>query len=156
MGYIDRELMMIKGGAKSCLDWLGISNKKRVAHFMTKKFRVSVIVVYAPVEPSDGDTSDSDEFYLQLQEQIDGVPGINIVFLLGDFDAQVGRNRDRWYPGLGKFGLGEEKSNGYRLLKFRRYNNLVITNAVFGYKMAHKLKWYSRDGKANLIGYVSL
>ena len=38
---------------------------------MTKKFRVSVIVVYTPVEPTDGDTIDSDKFYLQLQEQLD-------------------------------------------------------------------------------------
>ena len=42
---------------------------------MTKK-------VYDPVEPSDGDTSDSDKFYLQFQEQIDRVPGRNMVFLL--------------------------------------------------------------------------
>ena len=69
---------------------------------MTKKFRVSVIAVHAPVEPTDRDTSDSDEFYLQLQEQIDRVPGGNMVFLLGNFNAQAGRNRDRWYPSLGK------------------------------------------------------
>ena len=34
------------------------------AHFMTKKFRVSVIVSYALVEPTAEDTSDSDKFYL--------------------------------------------------------------------------------------------
>ena len=44
---------------------------------MTKKLKVSVIVVYVPVEPTGGDTSDSDEFYLRLQEQIDRVPGRN-------------------------------------------------------------------------------
>ena len=77
-------------------------------HSKFKKFRVSVIVVYAPVEPTDGDTSDSDEFDLQLQEQIDKVQGINMVFLLGDFKAQVGRNRDRRYPSLGKFGVGKK------------------------------------------------
>ena len=76
---------------------------------MTKKFRVSVIVVYAPVEPTDGDNSDSDEFCLQLQEQIDRVPGGNMVFLLRDFNAQVGRNRDRRYPSLGKFGMEKKK-----------------------------------------------
>ena len=61
-----------------------------------------------PFEPTDGDTSDSDEFYLQLHEQIEWVPGRNMVFLLGYFNAQVGRNRDRWYPSLGKFGVGKE------------------------------------------------
>ena len=68
-------LMMNKEAAKSYLGLQGINNRILIAHFMTKKFRVSVIVVYAPVEPTDGDTSDSDEFYLQLQEQIDRVPG---------------------------------------------------------------------------------
>ena len=77
------------------------------------------------------------------------------MFLLGNFNAQVGRNRDRWYPSLGKFGEGNENSDGYRPLQFCRYNNLVITNTVFGHKMADKLTRYSRDGKtANLIDYV--
>ena len=61
----------------------------------------------------------------------------------------------RCYPSLGKFGVGYENSNGYRLLQFLRYNNLVITNAVFGRKTDHKLTWYSRDSKtANIISYV--
>ena len=50
---------------------------------MTKKFRVSVVEVYTPVEPTDRDTSGSYEFYLQLQEQIDRVPDRNMVFVLG-------------------------------------------------------------------------
>ena len=70
-----------------------------------------------------------------------------MVFLLENFNAQVGRNRDRWYPSLGKFGVEKENSNAYRFLQFCRYNNLVGTNTVFGHKIAHKLTWYSRDGK---------
>ena len=55
----------------------------------------------------------------------------------------------------GKFGVGKENSNGYSLLKFFKYNNLVIINAVIGHKMARKLTFYSRDDKtANLIDYV--
>ena len=92
---------MNKEADKSCLDWEDINNRILIAHFMTKKFRTSIIVVYAPVEPTDGDTSDSDEFYLLSQEQIDRVSGGNMVFLLEDFNAHIGRNRDRWYPTLG-------------------------------------------------------
>ena len=57
-------LMMNKEAAKSCLGWEGINNRILIVHFMTKKFRVSVIVVYPPVEPTDGEGSDSNEFYL--------------------------------------------------------------------------------------------
>ena len=41
--------MMNMEATKSCLGWEGINNKILTAHFMTKKFRVSVIAVYAPV-----------------------------------------------------------------------------------------------------------
>ena len=34
----------------------------------------------APVEQTHGDTTESDEFYLQLQEQMDRVLGRNIMF----------------------------------------------------------------------------
>ena len=74
--------MMNKEAAKSCFGREGINNRILLAHFITKKFRVSVMVVYAPVERTNGDNSDSDEFYLQLQEQIDRFPGRNMVFLL--------------------------------------------------------------------------
>ena len=56
------------------------------------------------------------EFYLQLKEQIDRVPGRNTEILVEDFIAQVGTNKDRWYPSLSKPGLGKEDSHGYRLL----------------------------------------
>ena len=62
-----------------------------------------------------------------------------MTFLIGYLNTQVGRNRDRWYPSLGKFGVGKGNSNGYRLLPFCRHSNLVITNTVFGHKMVQKL-----------------
>ncbi|XP_065579614.1 uncharacterized protein LOC136039643 [Artemia franciscana] len=79
-----------KEAAKACFALKGTSTRTLITHFTTKKFRVSVIVVYAPLEPTDGEKSDSDEFYLQLQEEIDRAPGRNMVFLLGYFNAQVG------------------------------------------------------------------
>ena len=56
--------MMNKEATKFCLGWEGINNRILIAHFITKKFRVSVLEVCAPVEPTDGFTSDSDKFYL--------------------------------------------------------------------------------------------
>ena len=83
---------------------------------MNKKCNVSVTVVYTPAEPTDRDSSDSGEFFIQLQEQIDRVPGGNMVFLFGNFNSQVGRNRDGILKS--KFGGGKENSNSYRLLHF--------------------------------------
>ncbi|XP_065568941.1 uncharacterized protein LOC136032600 [Artemia franciscana] len=46
-------LMMNKEATKSCLGWEGVKNRILIAHFITKKFRVSVIEVYAPFGPTD-------------------------------------------------------------------------------------------------------
>ena len=73
-------LMMSKEAAKSYLGREGINNRALIADFMTKKFRLSFIVIHAPVESTDRGTSDSDEFYLQVQEQTDRVPGRKMLF----------------------------------------------------------------------------
>jgi hypothetical protein len=51
-------LLVNKEAAKPCLGWGGINNKMLVTYFMTKRCRVSIIVVLAPVEPTDGESSD--------------------------------------------------------------------------------------------------
>ncbi|XP_065576095.1 uncharacterized protein LOC136037317 [Artemia franciscana] len=58
-------LVMNKEAAKSCLGWESINNRILIADCTTKKSSVLVMGVYAPVEPTDGDTSYSDGFYLQ-------------------------------------------------------------------------------------------
>ena len=67
MGFICERvwLMMNKEATESCLGWEGNNNRILVAHFTTKKCRVSIIVAYTPTEPTDGDSSESYEFYLQ-------------------------------------------------------------------------------------------
>ena len=43
-----------------------------------------------------------------------------MVILLEDCNAQVARNRYRWYPSLGKFGVGKENSTGSFLQCWRK------------------------------------
>ena len=58
-----------------------MNNRIFVIHFMTKKCRITEIVVYVPVEPTDRDSSNPYELYLQLQERIDRVLGRNMEVL---------------------------------------------------------------------------
>ena len=104
------------------------------------------------MEPTNGDNSNLDEFYLQLKEEIDRIPGGKYDIFKGKLNDQVGRNRNMWYQRIGKLGVRKETSDDYRLLQFCKYNNLDITNTVCGHKMARKLKWYLHAGKkVNLL-----
>ena len=67
---------MNKKAVKSCLGREGINNGRLIAHFMTKKSTVSVIVVSTPVEPIDKVSSDN-------------VSGKNRVFLIGDLAPRL-------------------------------------------------------------------
>ena len=127
--------MRNKKAAKSFLGWKGINFSMPPANFVTEKCRVSVIIVYVPIEQTDGGSIDSNEFHLQQKEQIE---------------------RDRWDPSLGKSGIGKENSNDYRLLQFcRSYYPFNTIQKVFGHEIDHRLKCYSNDGKrANLIDYL--
>ena len=92
---------------------------------MRKKGRVSVVVVYAPVEWTDRNSSGSDKFYFQQQGQIDRVPGRNMKFLVKDFNALCAR-----YMGKLFFNI---KSKDHHLvvsrvnlkMKFRKNNYLL-------------------------------
>ena len=88
-------LMTNKEAAKFCLFWKDINKRMLVAHFMTKKCRVSVMVVKLQnrlMEIVVTWMNDTSGYRSQ-----DRTPGKNIVeiFLLGDLNSQVNRNRDR-------------------------------------------------------------
>ena len=53
----------------------------------------------------------------------------NILFIIGDRNAKVGRQET---PGVtGKFGLGVQNEAGQRLIEFCQEKALIIANTVF-------------------------
>jgi len=47
--------MVKKEAATSSLGWEGNNNRMLITHLMTMKCKISYIVVYAPVDPTDGE-----------------------------------------------------------------------------------------------------
>ncbi|CAF4526354.1 unnamed protein product, partial [Rotaria magnacalcarata] len=57
--------------------------------------------VYAPTNPSKGQKAtidESDTFYINLQETVDKVPKGDMLMIVGDFNARVGK-QDAQEPG---------------------------------------------------------
>ena len=101
--------------------------------FQGKLFNITVIEVYAPT--SNAEEAEVEWFYEDLQ---DLTPKIDVLYIIGDWNAKVGSQET---PGVtGKFGLGVQNEAGQRLIEFCQENSLVIANTLF---QQHKRRLYT-------------
>ena len=92
-----------------------------------KPFNITVIQVYALT--SNAEEVEVERFYEDLQDLLGLRPQKDVLFILGAWTAQVGRQET---PGVtGKFGLGMRNEAGQRLIEFCQENALVIANTLF-------------------------
>ena len=90
--------------------------------FQGKSFNITVIQVYAPT--SNAEEAEVEWFYEDLKNLLELTPQKDVLFILGDLNAKVGRPE---IPGVtGKFGLGVQNEAGQRLIKFCEENALVM------------------------------
>ena len=96
-------------------------------HFQGKPFNITVIQVYAPT--SNAEETEVEQFYEDLQDLLELTPKKDVLFIIGNWNAKVGRQE---IPGVtGKFDLGVQKEVGQRLTEFREENALGIANTLF-------------------------
>lgn len=114
---------------------------------------VTILSVYAPTLDSEDETKES--FYHNLRQTLQSVPVDDKLFILGDFNARVGKNHQLWKDVIGKEGVGNVNSNGYLLLGLCTEMGLLITNTIFRLKNKHKTSWmHPRSRHWHLIDYV--
>ena len=70
--------------------------------FQGKPFNITVIQVYTPT--SNAEEAEVEWFYEDLQDLLELTPQKDVLFIIGNWDANVGSQE---IPGVtGKFGLG--------------------------------------------------
>ena len=95
--------------------------------FQGKQFNIIVIQVYAPT--SNAEEAEVEWFCEDLQDLLELTPQKYVLFIIGDWNAKVGRQET---PGVtGNFGLAEQNAEGQRLIEFCQENVLVIANTLF-------------------------
>ena len=79
--------------------------------FPRKTIQYHVIQAYAPTS-----NPEEAEFYEDLQDLLELTPKKDVLFIRGDWNAEVGSQET---PGVtGKFGLGVQNEAGQRLIEF--------------------------------------
>jgi hypothetical protein len=89
---------------------------------------ISVLNVHAPTEDKTDDVKDS--FYNEPKRVFDKFPKYHMKILLGDFNAEVGRE-DIFKPTIGKESLHEiSNDNGVRAVNFTTSKNLFVKSTT--------------------------
>ena len=102
-----------------------------------------VIQVYALT--SNAEEGEVEKFYEDLQDLLELTPKKDVLFIIGNRNAKVGRQET---PGVtSKFGLGVRNEAGQRLIEFCQENTLVIANTLFQQHERRLYTWTSSDGQ---------
>jgi hypothetical protein len=124
------------------------------ARFKTSIGTLVICQIYAPT--ADSSEEDIDAFYTSLQTVLNSTKKSEIVVLMGDFNAKVGKSEGEVGGPVGRFGYGKRNTRGERLVNFCAANGLYVTNTLFRqWKENRCWTWESPDGVTrNQIDFV--
>jgi len=131
-------VLISKEAAKSMISWEPVSDRIMTLRLRTRFTCATIIQAYAPTDGAPD--MDKDIFYNQLGAVMDSIPSYDLKIVMGDFNAQIGRDT------TGKEALGERTDNGERLLSLCSSNSLKIGGSMFAHKRIHKGTWQSPGG----------
>ena len=127
--------MMVNKRVQNAVLGCNLKNDRMISvRFQGKPFNITVIQVYAPTI----NTEEAERFYEDLQDLLELTSPKDVLFIIGDWNANVGSQET---PGVtGKFGLGIQNEVGQRLKEFCQDNALVIAHTLF---QQHKRRLYT-------------
>ena len=71
---------------------------------LTKDRNATIVSAYTPTMANPGENKKT--FYCQLKGILRNIPSTDKLLLIGDFNARIGRENDKWPSALGKYGIG--------------------------------------------------
>jgi endonuclease/exonuclease/phosphatase family metal-dependent hydrolase len=109
------------------------------------------VQVYAPT--TSAEAADIEDFYNDLQAALNETPKRDVLIIMGDWNAKIGKGEE---PGtVGRHGLGNRNESGERVLEFCEEIALFLTNTYFELSERRLYTWTSPDSKhKNQIDYI--
>ena len=142
---------MRKEIVRSLIGYWAISERVKMIKLQGKPFNISIIQIYAPTQ--DQEDEEIELFYDETQTAIKNVKTDDMLCVMGDLNAKVGKERTTDITG--RYGLGTRNKRGERLIEFCQQNELIITNTYFKQHPRKLYTWKSPDGDTrNQIDYI--
>ena len=125
------------------LDFKPINSRIAYIQIRAKPNNITIINIYAPTE--DAEDEKKDEFYDKVEEIMKDVARHNVLIVLGDFNAQIGKERHNEKV-AGKHTIhNNTNNNGLRACNLAANTNMIISSTKFEHKKQHKITWKHPD-----------
>ena len=135
---------MVKKRVRNAVLGCNLKNDRMISVcFQDKPFNITVIQVYAPT--SNAEEAEVEWFYEDSQDLLELTPKQDVLFIIGDWSANIASQEITTVTG--KFGLGVQNEAGQRLIDFCQENALIITNTLFQKHKRRLYTWTSPDGQ---------
>ena len=119
---------MVNRRVRNAVLGCNLKNDRMISlRFQGKPFNIKVIQAYAP--NSNAEEAEVERFYEDLQDLVELTPRKDVLFIIEDWNANVGSQETPRVTG--KFGLGMQNEAGQRLIEFCQESALVIENILF-------------------------
>ncbi|XP_023936149.2 craniofacial development protein 2-like [Bicyclus anynana] len=110
-----------------------------------KEEKWTIIQAYSPTESDKNeDITKIEKFYNDLQSTIENA--YKNIIVMGDFNGQIGKQKNGEEFTLGRYGIGNRSKNGTRLVNFALETRLSILNSFYKKKPSKKWTWISPNG----------
>ena len=88
-------IIMVNKRVQNAILGCNFKNDRMISvRFQGKLCNITVIQVYAPT--SNIEEAEVERFYEDLQDLLEQTPQIDVLFIIGDWNAKVGSNRQIW------------------------------------------------------------
>ncbi len=141
--------------SKFVLGYNPVSDRIITIRLSAKPINVSLIQAYAPTTTASDE--DMELFYSQLQDAMDDLPKKDVILIIGDFNAKIGKGiqHESEAQVIGDHGLGSRNERGNQLIDFCMTNNLFVANTMFSQHPRRLYTWQSPVGRVrNQIDFI--
>jgi len=112
-------------------------------HLKGKYHNITLINIHAPTEEKDDDVKE--QFYAEPQQVQEKVPKHDLLIILGDCNAKIGREK-AYQKVTSKHTLHDTTNgNGELVCEYATVNDKVVASTFFQPKKIHKGTWVSPD-----------
>ena len=141
-------MLLDKRLSGSLVSWSPISDRLLCACLVHKHGHLSVIVAYAPTQPSAD--ADGGAFCRRLDSLVSAVPPRGTAVVLGDFGAVAGSGRHGFESVVGDCGSGRAGGGSARLLSLCAARSLSVLGSWFERRDVCRHGWICGGGHAGM------